>query len=415
MMIRMIKYFLIIKLAFTSIFSKKTRAILTMLGIIIGVSSVISIMSLGKGAESLITGSIKRVGTNLISILPGASDEKGPPASVYGIVITTLTRRDAEEIARLANVRSVTAYARGNAEIAILNKSIPADFSGVTETYQETENHKVIEGRFFTKAEDRASARVAVIGEDIRKELFPNTSPIGKRIKINDISFQVIGLMDKKAEQFLGSADNLVLIPLSTAHNTLLGTRHLNMIRLLVDKEENVPIIKERIRRLLRSLHNIKKPENDDFSVRSVVQALDVFTTITLAIRFFLASIASISLIVGGIGITNIMLMTIKERTQEIGLRKALGAKPSDILNQFLVEAIVLTAIGGILGIIIGITFSYLVSIIIIYLGYDWVFEIPISSVVISFSISTLIGLVFGVFPAKTASKMNAISSLRYE
>jgi putative ABC transport system permease protein len=411
----MIKYYLILKLALSSIFSKKTRAFLTMLGIIIGVGSVIAIMSLGKGAESLITGSIKRIGTNAMSILPGASDEKGPPASAFGIVITTLSKRDAEEIAKIPHVTSVTAYSRGNGEISTAKKSIPADFAGVSESYPITESHQVQEGRFFSVSEERTSARVAVIGMDIKNELFKNESPVGKRIKINGLSFQIIGLMEKKGAQFIGSADNIVLVPLTTAQNEVLGTRHLNMIRLLVDTEDNVPIVKERIQRRLRTLHGIKNPDNDDFSVRSLAQALDVFTTITLAIRFFLASIASVSLLVGGIGITNIMLMTVKERTQEIGLRKALGAKPKDIANQFMIEAIILTVLGGILGIISGIAFSYLATILITKFGYNWVFDIPVTSIIISFFISAMIGLIFGVYPAKSASKLNPINSLRYE
>jgi putative ABC transport system permease protein len=410
-----LKYFFIVKLALKNLLVKKTRTILTMLGIIIGVASVVSIMSLGKGAESLITGSIQRIGTSAMSVLPGASDEKGPPASVFGIVIKTLVRKDASDISKIPHVLSVTEYARGNGEVSTYNKSIPADFSGVSANYPQTEKHETLEGRFFNAAEENSSAKVAVIGMDIKDELFPNKSPVGEKIKINGISFQIIGLMKKKGSRAFGTSDNIIFVPLNTAHKVLLGTRHLNMIRLLVDKEENIPRVKERIEKTLRSNHGIKNPDSDDFSVRSLAQALDVFTSITLAIRFFLAAIASISLIVGGIGITNIMLMTVKERTQEIGLRKALGAKPKDISRQFIIEATVLTTIGGSIGILSGIFFSFFATILIKYFGYDWVFSIPLNSIIVSFAISVLVGLIFGVYPAKSAAKLNPINSLRYE
>ncbi len=411
----MLKYYYILKLALGGILAKKTRTALTMLGIIIGVASVISIMSLGKGAENLITGSIQKIGTSAMSVLPGASDEKGPPASVFGIVIKTLVRKDAADISKIPHVLSVTEYARGNGEISTYKESIPGDFSGVNANYPQTEKHEVLEGRFFTEAEDNSSAKVAVIGMDIKDELFPNKSPIGEKLKINGISFQIIGLMEKKGSRAFGTSDNVIFVPLNTAHKVLLGSRHLNMIRLLVDNEDNIPKVKERIEKTLRSNHGIKNPESDDFSVRSLAQALDVFTSITLAIRFFLAAIASVSLLVGGIGITNIMLMTVKERTQEIGLRKALGAKPKDISGQFLIEAIVLTSIGGLIGIVSGIAFSFLATLIIKYFGYDWVFSIPLTSILVSFLVAVMVGLVFGVYPAKSAAKLSAINSLRYE
>ncbi|MBD3331199.1 FtsX-like permease family protein [Candidatus Peregrinibacteria bacterium] len=409
------KYLLIIKLALIGIFTNKVRAFLTMLGIIIGVSSVIAIISIGEGAQSLITGSIKSFGTDTLTVLPGASDESGPPASAFGIVITTLTNDDAKEIEKLPHVLTVTSYISGNGEIVYGSRSVLGNFTGVTADYETTENHDVIEGRFFTKQEERAANRVAVLGSEMKEELFPLTNPLGQKVRINDQTFTVIGVLESKGSQLARNFDNQVIVPLSAAQKILLGFQHVSLIRIKVDTEESVEVTKKRIEDLLIYRHEIKDRDDKDFSVRAVSQALDTFNSITLALSFFLAAIAAISLIVGGIGITNIMLMVVKERTREIGLRKALGAKPFHIKNQFLLEALVLTVIGGILGILAGVGLSVIAYFVINYMGYDWEFVVPLYSIVVSIGISGAIGIIFGTYPANKAAELNPIVAIRYE
>ncbi len=307
------------------------------------------------------------------------------------------------------------AVIEGNGDIVFQNRSINANFRGTTASYQEVSNHYVREGRFFSDAENSSIANVAVLGAEMKEELFPLSSPLNEKIKINNQTFKVIGVLEKKGTSAIQNYDNQVIIPLLTAQKELLGVNHVGLIRAKVDSEKNTSVTEQRVTELIRKRHNILNPDNDDFSVRSLSQALDVLTTVTDGIRFFLASIAAISLIVGGIGIMNIMLMIVKERTREIGLRKAIGAKPRHIKNQFIIEALVVTVSGGIIGILSGIILSFLIALGINYVGYDWKFIFPPSSAVISFSVAFLIGVIFGYYPAKQAAELNPIEALRYE
>jgi len=407
--------YLVVKLAINGLMTNKFRSFLTMLGIIIGVSSVISIISIGEGAKGLITNTIKQMGTDVIAVLPGASDDKGPPASVYGIVITTLNIEDAKAIERIPHVTDVAGYTRGSTEISYKTRSLNGTMTGVSYNFLQVENRSVYQGRFFTQNEESGNEKVAVIGAELKKELFPLTDPINEKIKIKDELFKVIGVLESKGSSLAQNYDNQVFIPLELSQKIILGTSHLSMIRIRLDDEKNVDITLEQIKKILRNRHNIKVPGNEDFSVRSLSKALDTFNQISLAIKFFLACIAAISLLVGGIGITNIMLMTVKERTREIGLRKAIGAKPLHIRNQFLLESTVLTILGGLIGTILGIIFSYFVSVIVGFFGYDWSFHVPVYSIFLSILVSMFIGLSFGSLPAIKASRLNPIDALRYE
>jgi putative ABC transport system permease protein len=406
---------LIIRLALSGILENKGRTFLTMLGIIIGVASVISIMSIGAGAQSLITNSIKQIGTNLIAVLPGNQNDNGPPASALGIFITTLTADDARKIAEIPNIVGISAFITGSADISHLSRSYTGTFRGNTWQYPMVENNTLLLGRFFTEQEDRTASKVVVLGYDAKEELFPFTNPLGKKVKIKNENFSVIGVLEKKGGSLGGTSDNQVFVPLNTAQKILLGVHYVAAIRVKVDREENISVVEERMERLLRYRHNIKADEENDFGIRSLGQALDTFTTITNALSFFLASIAAVSLIVGGIGISNVMLMTVKERTREIGLKKAIGAKPSQIQKQFLLEAMTLTGIGGIIGIILGIFFSFLVAFGAQYMEYKWDFVVSPLSIVSSVLVSLLIGIVFGMYPAKKAAQLNPIDALRYE
>ncbi len=409
---------LVLRLAFAGIFENRIRAFLTMLGIIIGVAAVIAIMSIGAGAQSLITGSIQKMGTNLVGVLPGASNDSGPPAAAQGIIITTLTYDDAKALENLPHIDGISAYANGNGEIVAGRETVNGTFSGVTAAYPIVENHEVEFGRFYTDSEERTSKRVAVLGAEMKDELFPNIptqNVIGEKVKIKDAKFTIIGVLEKKGSSLASNPDNQVFVPLSTAQKILLGQQHLGLIRIQVDEERYVPIAMKSIEDTLRYRHKIDNPEDDDFSVRSLSQALETLTSVTDALKFFLASIAAISLIVGGIGITNIMLMTVKERTREIGLKKAIGAKPSQIQNQFILEALIITGIGGTLGIILGASLSYLIAVVAWNLEYTWEFHVSFFSVALSFFVALFVGVVFGMYPARKAAKLNPIDALRYE
>lgn len=386
-----------------------------MLGIIIGIASVVAIMAIGKGAESLITGSIKKVGTNLVGVLPGASNDNGPPASAMGISIKTLTYDDALAIAKLPEVEGISAYARGNSEIVAGKESYTATFSGITADYPIVENHAVETGRFFTEAEERAGKRVAVLGSDIKEELFPFTDPLGESIRIHGIPFTVIGIMEKKGSSLVINPDNQVFLPLSITQKILLHQNYLGLIRVKIISEEAVPSALLRIEQILRTRHDITSPNDDDFSVRSLSQALEMLSTILLGLRLFLASIAGISLIVGGIGIMNVMFMTVSQRTREIGIKKAIGATPQQIEFEFLLEAIVLTGIGGVIGTIIGILLSWGIAIGAQHSGYDWEFFISGTAIVLALVTAMGVGIIFGLYPARKAAKLRPIDALRYE
>ncbi|MBT4349239.1 FtsX-like permease family protein [bacterium] len=404
------KYFMFVRV----LLRNKTRSFLTSLGIIIGIASVIMIVSVGAGAQSLIANQIKGMGSNLIGILPGASEEGGPPASAMGVSITTLTYNDALELKRqLPEVKAVAAYVRGVGTITYQNKSIDSTFMGVSDRYIEVEDTSVEFGSFFTKEE--LHARVVVLGSEAREDLFGDLDPINKRIKINKESFRVVGVMEERGSAGFENQDGHVFVPLETTQDNLLGVNHIGFMRLsLVEGTDSAFAIQE-IRRVLRDQHDIENIEQEDFTVQSVDNALEALGSITDALNYFLAAVAAISLIVGSIGIMNIMLVAVTERTREIGLRKAVGAKASDISRQFLIETLVLSSFGGVIGIIIGISISWAVSLVARYLGYDWDFVVSIFSVVLSISFTLLVGLAAGWYPAKKAAALNPVEALTYE
>ncbi|MFH0819571.1 MAG: ABC transporter permease [bacterium] len=404
--------------AVKSLLLSKMRSFLTMLGIIIGVAAVIIIISVGAGAQSLILSQVKSLGTNLIGVLPGKSEESGPPASIMGIVITTLTYDDALALAdkkNAPNIVSVVAYAKGVATVSWRERSVDTNISGTTVGYLETENGEVEVGRFFNQEEEKGLVKVAVLGSQVKEDLFGESDAVGQKIKIKREMFEVIGVMKKRGTVAFQNYDDQVFVPISTAQKILLGINHVSLIRAKVDAKENINQAILNVEQTLRARHNITNPDNDDFSVRSSAQALDVLTQVTNALTYFLAAIAAISLIVGGIGIMNIMLIAVTERTREIGLRKAVGANNQNILNQFLIEAITITGLGGLIGVIVGVLISFLIAAGAHVLGYDWDFIISSLSIILALTISFAVGLVFGLYPAAKASKLHPIEALRYE
>lgn len=408
----------LINLVFRALFSNKTRSFLTMLGIIIGVGAVILIMSLGAGAQSLILGQLDGFGGDLIGILPGQSDERGPPASVFGVKVTTLKLSDANALrleGNLPHTRAVAAYYNTSVTLSWQDQIYSADLNGISGDYLEVDGGEISLGRFFSDDEIKSSLRLVVLGSRVADELFGDNNPIGQRVRINNQFVSVIGVMKERGQVGFSNYDDLVLAPLSFVQKEIAGVDYLSAIRVKIDDPRNVDESMLMISQVLRERHGIDNPIDDDFSVRSFRDALNLVTSITDALRYFLAAMAAISLLVGGIGIMNIMLVSVTERTREIGLRKALGATSSQVLNQFLFEAIALTLIGGVIGLIFGVLFSYLVSIIVQSLGYSWDFIVSPLSIIIAIGLSILVGVIFGYYPAKRASRLSPIEALRYE
>ncbi len=417
-----------VKIVSRTLLARKGRSFLTVLGIVIGVSGVIVIIALGAGAQSLILGQITRLGSDLLSVQPGKSDEKGPPVQIFGIVITTLTKEDAEAIRnsdQIPHARAVNAIVRGNVTVTWQNKTMDTQFSGTDYAYPEVVDFDMQEGQFFDRQQEQGDANVAVLGYSVADYLFgeSGTNPVGQVIKVRTASqtqaggvpLRVIGVVEERGTAFFQDQDDQIFIPLSIGQQQLLGIRYLQAINIKVDSSENVTSTKEDITALLKQRHRIQKDIDQDFTVRNIADAVEVLSTITDALRLFLTAMAGIALVVGGIGILNIMLATVAERTREIGLRKAVGASHSAIRNQFLIEAGCLTFLGGIAGIILGVLVSYLMAIVMRFLGYDWAFVISPSSVILAVGVSILTGVIFGLYPAFKASKLDPIEALRYE
>lgn len=406
---------LIIKIALRGLLLNKVRAFLTVLGVIIGVSGIITIVSVGNGAESLIVNQIEGVGSNLIGILPGASEEGEPPAALFGIVVTTLKAEDILAFKDIPHVIAVSGYNQAVEQIVYKNRKAESTINGVFPEYPIVEDAVIGVGRFFSESDDASLAKVVVIGSDVRKELFGEEDPIGKQIKIHSHNFRVIGVFNERGATGFSSNDSHVFIPNNTMRKLVAGVNHISMARVKVDSAERVDEVLHSMENILRTRHGIKDPIDDDFTIRSMAQGLETLVTITGSLKLFLAAIAFIALIVGGIGIMNIMYIAVTERTREIGLRKALGAKNADILKQFLIEAVVITGVGGLIGIAIGFAISLLIATVIQQLGYSWDFIVTMDSVLYASLIIAGIGIIFGFAPAKKAAGYNAIEALRYE
>ena len=408
-----------IKIAYKNLLAAKFRSFLTILGIVIGIASVIIIMAIGTSAQELILDQVRGVGSNLIGVLPGASEEKGPPASAMGIVITTLKYDDLKALLEKSNVPNVSfgaGYISGNDTVQYGGKNKNYTYRGTTASYVDVENAEIERGRFFTKEEEMSLSRLAVLGSEVALDLFgEGGDAVGKKIKVGDQSFEVVGVFKKRGSTAFSNQDTAILMPLFTAQKIMLGVDYLNFIRLKADSEENIDRAKADIITTLRQQHDIKNPEDDDFSVRDQKAGLDAITKVTGAIKYFLTAIAAISLMVGGVGIMNTMLISVNQRIREVGLRKALGARNAVIMLQFLMESVVITLIGGAAGIIGGVAVSLLAAVIIQKLGYHWPFIVTFSSVILAVFISAFIGIFFGIYPARKAAALQITEALRYE
>lgn len=417
-----------IKLVFRTLLARKGRSFLTILGIIIGVSGVIIIIALGAGAQSLILGQVTKLGSDLLSVQPGKSNEKGPPAQVFGIVITSLVNEDAEFLragGQVPHAKAINALVRGSVSVTWRNKTIDTNLVGTDYEYPKVMSFNMKDGQFFDQQQDRGNSNVTVLGYSVAKDLFEESgvNPIGQVVKIRSatqteaggVPLRVIGVVEERGVAFFQDMDDQIFSPLAIGQQQILGIHYLQAINIKVDSSSNIDQTISDVKSVLNQRHRIKKDVDADYTVRNIADAVSILSTITNALRLFLTAMAAIALVVGGIGILNIMLATVAERTREIGLRKAVGASNTAILRHFLLEAGTLTFLGGVLGIIVGIIISFLISLLMKYLGYDWAFVISLWSVLLAVGVSILTGVIFGLYPALKAARLNPIEALRYE
>ena len=399
-----------IAIAFTSLLSNKMRTILTMLGIIIGVGAVIVMVSIGMGVRQNITNSIASLGSNMLIVTPGSAN-KGGVRSAAGSS-QKLKLDDAEAIKKkIKNIDYVSPTVNSSYQIVYGNENWNSSVYGVTPEYLKIRSLSVTSGSFITASDINSRNRVAVIGSTVASNLFDTTNPVGKNIRIGNQPFRVIGVLESKGQSSMGNdQDDVVIIPLTTAQERLMGITYIRSINIQVSDSSKMDLVQEQVESLLRQRHRIRTGQDDDFTVRNLTSLLETVNNTTPMLTLFLGSIAAISLLVGGLGIMNIMMVSVTERTREIGIRKALGATFKDIMLQFLIEAVIIGVVGGVLGILFGVGSALLVSKVSTFTTYITVFPI-----VISFSFSVGIGLFFGLYPARKAARLDPIEALRYE
>lgn len=396
-------------MAWASLIANKMRSILTMLGIIIGVAAVIALVSIGNGVKQDIQNSISSLGSNLLMVMPGAPRTPGVRPSAGSM--KSLKVSDYEAISKLNGVRAASPMTNGSYVVIYQNKNWTTSVSGVSYNYLDVNNWSMKSGRFLSEKNVQNRERVAVVGKTVVKNLFGDEDPVGAEIRVKNIPFRIIGVLNSKGSGAMGNdQDDMVIIPYTTAMERVEGVDYLRMIYVVGKDENGIDRLQSDIENLLRVRHGIKDTNLDDFNIQNMNSIMETMEETTGTLTLFLGAVAAISLVVGGIGIMNIMLVSVTERTREIGVRKALGATYSVIVTQFLIEAVVISLMGGIIGIILGIGSSKLIG---MASGMSTVISIP--TIVMSFAFSMAIGLIFGIYPARKAAKLNPIDALHYE
>jgi putative ABC transport system permease protein len=400
----------LLKVALRSIVRNRTRSFLTSLGIIIGVCAVIVMVAIGEGSQARIEGQIANLGTNVLVVFPAASRMGGVSQGAGSF--NQLTLDDAERLREDGTLfAAVSPLVRSGAQVIGGGNNWNTLVNGVSTEYPEIRAWGVESGEFFTERDMVSNAKVAVLGRTVADELFPDQDPIGERIQVRNTPFKVIGVMEEKGQNPMGmDEDDVVLAPATTVLNRLKGGRYIDMINISAVSTEQMDAAQAEIEIILREAHDIEPGEDNDFRVRSQAELTEAATETTRILTVLLGSIAAVSLMVGGIGIMNIMLVSVTERTREIGIRLSIGARPGDILTQFLAESVVLSVIGGILGIMLALGTSLLLRSL---AGLTVVVNPAI--VLLAFSVSGAVGIFFGFYPARKAAALNPIDALRYE
>ncbi len=409
------RFHYITKTAITGLVTHKSRSALTIIGIVIGITSIILVMSLGEGAQNLILGQVKGLGATTVTVIPGKISFG--PSQAASTMNDSLKEKDLSLLKMKANVPNATyvmpmvvgsgkaVYGSNVYQVAVFGSGelVPEIFSIIPD-----------DGYFFSEDDVRSRSAVVVIGYKVKQRLFENDQAVGQKIRIKNNTFKVVGVLPEKGSS--SSFDDTVFMPYTTTQQYITGTKFYSRIVVTADTEANLKSTVNDVTNTLRDSHNITDPDKDDFSVVTSADITKTLGTVTSALTAFLAAVAAISLIVGGIGIMNIMLVSVTERTREIGLRKAIGATNKDVLMQFLLEAVILTLTGGIIGIILGGLLSYIISIILTsVLELDWTFVFPWTAAILGIIVASLVGLVFGIYPARQASKKSPMEALRYE
>ena len=400
----------IILSAFRALQRNKMRSFLTMLGIIIGVAAVITMLAIGQGAEISVKDQIAALGSNVLIIFPGSQQQGGIRGGAG--TVTTLTEDDATAIAKeCPAVAYVSPGARASGQVIAGDLNWATSIEGGSADYLNIREWSLVDGDFFTDADVKTAAKVCILGKTVVDNLFPDTSPIDQTIRIRNVPFKVIGVLSKKGQNAMGQdQDDIIIAPYTTVQKRLSHFPFLRQILVSATSSNTMTLAQTQISDLLRLRHKLLANDADDFTVRSQTDIATMATATTEILTILLASIASVSLIVGGIGIMNIMLVSVTERTREIGIRMSVGARNRDILRQFLIEALVLSLLGGIIGIIFGVSGSSIISSI-----AKWPTIITPFSIILSFGFSFAIGIFFGYYPARKAALLNPIDALRYE
>jgi putative ABC transport system permease protein len=400
----------LIKVAFKSIAKNRMRSALTMLGIIIGVGAVIIMVSIGKGTQVDIENRISSLGTNLLMVVPGSAKSRGVRGGAGSLA--TLTMEDVEKLEReSALLKSVSPVIRVSKQVIAGGENWQTSVEGVSPDYGDIRDWHVEEGTFFSVRDEKVKQKVAVLGKTVSEELFGEESPLGKKIRIGNIPFTVIGLMEKKGQSGMGNdQDDVILAPSTTVLYRMSDGETVNMIMASAQSIEDMEKAEAEMEILLRASHRLGKGEENDFHIRNQTDIIETASSVTGFLTVLLGSIAGVSLLVGGIGIMNIMLVSVTERTREIGIRLAVGARSADVLVQFLIEAVILSLFGGAIGILVGIGFGKIIGTL---AGLTVVID-PLV-IIIAFVFSGAVGIFFGFYPAKKASLMNPIDALHYE
>jgi len=407
-----------IELSYIALMRQKLRAVLTIIALGIGIASVVIIMSAGAGLESMIVGELDIYNPNALNIevrIPGKGETGSATGMVSGITITTLKNSDTREIEKHSNIDSTYDYVTGQEVIKYQGENKTVILFGYGANASKVEKMEFLEGRFYDNSEEDSLSQVLVLGYSVKEELFGEDTAIGKSVYMRGKSYKVVGVMAERGASMGFDYDSIVYIPTRTLQKRLLGTDYVMGIMGRVIDMSKIDQTKEDIEYLLRDRHDITDPDKDDFQVTTMDEIRDMMETIVGGITLLLVALVCISLLVGGVGITNIMYVTVSERTFEIGLRKAVGAKSKDIMWQFLFEAMILTSSGGIVGTILGLLISYGIYLGATAYGLNWSFSVSIFSIILAIGFSTFVGLFFGIYPARKASNLDPITALRKE